>query len=270
MAGALPASPAKLLARRVALSTFLGILTTFFVSAAGAVYTVKLHHAPTSRWAQSIVDPAGKPLPPPVNGTEPPGSSYFELQLHDSRTATYGMSRLRPFQNYTPAAPPTINPSPESIARRWERAVLLPWVTGARPWPDPLKGDRVWVKATGWPFRAFYCQIQATNAPNFGTHTWTAAGGLILDDPTRPGWADWPPDFPCFLPLRPLWPELLADAAIYSMAWALLLFPFATARRAFRLRRGRCPRCTYDLRGLPPNTPCPECGWIGSPQPSTS
>jgi len=170
------------------------------------------------------------------------------------------MSRLRPFQNYTPAAPPTASPSPESIARRWERAALLPWLDGSRPWPDPAKGDKVWVKAAGWPFRAFYCHLHSKNAPNFSSHTWTAPGGLILDDPTRPGWADWPPDQPTIIPLRPLWPELLADSSIFAALWLVFLFPVASVRRALRTRRGRCPACNYDLRGLPGSALCPECG----------
>mgnify|MGYP000989602022 CR=1 FL=1 len=38
---------------------------------------------------------------------------------------------------------------------------------------------------------------------------------------------------------------------------------FATLLKRRRSLRGLCPTCRYDLRGLPPGTPCPECG----PQP---
>ena len=65
------------------------------------------------------------------------------------------------------------------------------------------------------------------------------------------------------LPLAPIWPGLLANAAIYAgvfgMPWA-----FGILRRRARIRRGCCPRCGYDLRGGSTG-PCPECGRAFAP-----
>jgi hypothetical protein len=47
----------------------------------------------------------------------------------------------------------------------------------------------------------------------------------------------------------PLWPIALVGAAIAS--WG------ERVRRC--APRGACPSCTYDLSGLPPGSPCPEC-----------
>jgi hypothetical protein len=47
---------------------------------------------------------------------------------------------------------------------------------------------------------------------------------------------------------------LLPVATITAAAWSLDLL----ARR--HTRRGHCPTCHYDRRGLPPTAPCPECG----------
>jgi hypothetical protein len=46
----------------------------------------------------------------------------------------------------------------------------------------------------------------------------------------------------------PLWVFMLPAAAI-----TLNTFPR-------RRRPGHCPCCSYDLRGLPPGSACPECG----------
>ena len=48
-----------------------------------------------------------------------------------------------------------------------------------------------------------------------------------------------------------------AESAFKALALALRA---AAARRAFRRRRNQCPTCAYDLRGLPTQSPCPECG----------
>jgi hypothetical protein len=62
------------------------------------------------------------------------------------------------------------------------------------------------------------------------------------------------------LPLRPAWPELLADAAIYSLPWGALSFLALSVWSYLRRARGLCTACGYSLVGLPADTLCPECG----------
>ncbi len=236
----------------------LGSLTTYTIAFIAAFRQVDLPAWQPSRGGESIVDGGGNPLPLPVNGKEPPGSMYFELRAYEGRGITYGMSRLRPFQNYTPAAPPVASPSPRSIAGRWERDELLPWTRGARPWPDPTKGDSVWVKASGWPLRATVTRIWNTSIPS--GHTWHASGGLIIGSADKTGWADWPPTFAKIIPLRPLWPEFLANSLLFACAWAAPVFARFQIRRLRRRQRGHCLRCGYNLSGLPADNACPECG----------
>jgi hypothetical protein len=62
------------------------------------------------------------------------------------------------------------------------------------------------------------------------------------------------------LPLFPLWPGFALNTIFYAaLAWILWQIPLAL-RRHRRRRAGRCTRCNYDLKGLPPGSPCPECG----------
>jgi hypothetical protein len=78
---------------------------------------------------------------------------------------------------------------------------------------------------------------------------------------------------------RPIPDQLLAGGFVtntlfYAAIWFGVFFGFASAKRAIRRRRGRCPMCGYDLRGQRhEGTPgearrhegqeagCPECGW---------
>ena len=66
------------------------------------------------------------------------------------------------------------------------------------------------------------------------------------------------------LSTRPIWPGFLINTLFYAIIlWLLIPGPFVL-RRLIRIRRGRCPRCGYDLRGQPPEAGaagCPECGW---------
>lgn len=253
------ANPRPKRARRAALCLSLGLITSLVLAIVAALLQRDLPTVNPGRGGERLTDPVGVNIPYPLDGKAPPSTQYLELRAYESWGATIGISRLRPFTNYTPAAPPNPGPTPESVARRWERAELLPWLDGRRPWPDPANGESIWVKAAGWPFRCVACRLHAINAPNFANHSWSAPGGLILHGRVVPGWADWPPIFPMVIPFRPLWPELALNTFIFAAAWAALLSIIPAARRARRQRSGLCERCAYDRRGLPINAPCPEC-----------
>jgi hypothetical protein len=65
---------------------------------------------------------------------------------------------------------------------------------------------------------------------------------------------------PALLPFEPLWPGFAFNTLIWAVfAWVLLFGPLAL-RRVIRRRRGRCPRCGYELRGEL-DAGCAECGW---------
>jgi hypothetical protein len=67
------------------------------------------------------------------------------------------------------------------------------------------------------------------------------------------------------VPLRPLWPGFAINTILYAaILWLLFTFPGAIRRRR-RIKRGRCPRCAYDLRGSDPSA-CPECGAALTPK----
>jgi hypothetical protein len=128
----------------------------------------------------------------------------------------------------------------------------------------------------GWPVRCFE-----------GTATYTIPG--YVEEPgawviriaprLRPYWRKWwwwyrPQDD--YLPFQPMPVGLLVDTIIYAAAALLLARAPISLRTYLRRRRGLCGRCAYDLRSLPHNTPCPECGTPGpartvtAPSPSPS
>ncbi len=69
-------------------------------------------------------------------------------------------------------------------------------------------------------------------------------------------------------PTHIVWWAWTANTLFYAVVWLITirsLVPFCRgARAAARLRRNHCPKCNYDLRATPPETPCPECGAANS------
>ncbi len=67
----------------------------------------------------------------------------------------------------------------------------------------------------------------------------------------------------------PLWIPAALSAVPTAAAWHLHRL---ARRREHAARTHRCPRCGYDLAGIAPATPCPECGGasIALPAPGIS
>jgi len=87
---------------------------------------------------------------------------------------------------------------------------------------------------------------------------WYQNGVLVAQNPSW-GFQPWI-SAPRAFPLRPIWPGFTIDTLFYAAIWFGVCFGFASAKRAIRRKRGRCPRCGYDLRGQLAQG-CPECGW---------
>jgi hypothetical protein len=107
----------------------------------------------------------------------------------------------------------------------------------------------------GWPWRCLARARVSRGSPTRTDDRWT----LTVDEFKRPrgplGFVE-----PLQLSLRPIVPGLLLDTAAYGAAWALPLLGLPLLKQTRRRRKGRCPRCAYDLkRDLEEG--CPECGW---------
>lgn len=112
----------------------------------------------------------------------------------------------------------------------------------------------------GWPFRAFIGE----------------PGERRPHRTQIPGPRDAAIIGPFSIPTKPLWGGLIANLAIHTAAWFVVLpslwfvvlpitaWPYRTARRAIiRHRRkdnGLCMNCGYDVYDQPSGSKCPECG----------
>ena len=110
--------------------------------------------------------------------------------------------------------------------------------------------DRLWA---GWPAYSLSrtTPMELTPAVRFG-----------VNQPRTPGAPLWANGVAWRLPMRPLPLGFAINTFFYAAILALPL-SFFPIRRRLRARRGRCPKCGYDLAGLAvadPAAPCPECG----------
>src|SRR5262245_58228324 len=107
--------------------------------------------------------------------------------------------------------------------------------------------DTYAVEAFGWPAPALARTLLLT------PYGWAERGGPA---PTAPGKVG-----PLSRPSEILWRGMLLNTAVFAAIFLTPPLLFSAARRSIRRRRGLCPHCAYDRRGLPtPTAPCPECG----------
>lgn len=194
---------------------------------------------------------------------------HFGVRVHWWSAATDNEEPIRSTAAFLRALTPP-RPPAEIVAQR--QADLIELSNGGRTrWPisvdnqpppwgafaasaaptDHMGSDT----AFGWPAPCLWYQVTAGfNRVTMSTTNDTLRGGILLrgSPESRAG------TFRA-LPLRPIWWGLSLNTLVFAMLWGLLLLAPPAARRAIRRRRGRCPRCGYDLAGQ--SAPgCPECG----------
>jgi len=63
-----------------------------------------------------------------------------------------------------------------------------------------------------------------------------------------------------FIPLVPVLPGFVVNSVFYTAVLYVLARLGLRIYRRTLIPAGHCKRCRYDLSGLDPGTPCPECG----------
>jgi len=101
----------------------------------------------------------------------------------------------------------------------------------------------------GWPFVAgayAFDDVHGKRGPLHQETHWVLEVGHLTDGRS--------------LPLKPIFPGFLVNTLFYAAIWFGIFFGVAALRRFIRKKRGRCVKCSYDLRGQF-DKGCPECGW---------
>lgn len=130
----------------------------------------------------------------------------------------------------------------EASRKRYTVKALPEWL--ARP---NARAERVTVVtyAMGWPLPAMRTTLVPNSSSGSGD---TTLQSRIATGKQRPALSEI------------IVPGMLVNALLYGAALGLF---WVTIRWVYRRRHRepwQCRKCRYDLRGLPPDTPCPECG----------
>jgi hypothetical protein len=102
-------------------------------------------------------------------------------------------------------------------------------------------------EARGWPWLCLYLWRDYPNKRSGGAFLRIRGDDIWGSDAT-------------VLPSMPIWRGVVLNTGLYGVVWAAPLFAWPALVGLNRRRRGRCPKCSYELRG-DLAAGCPECGW---------
>jgi len=118
----------------------------------------------------------------------------------------------------------------------------------------------------GWPAMSTRCTGAANDQVRMPDGSLTRSMRRAFSTPLRTnsaymsGFGLMPLARSAIFPYDPIW----AGLAVNTVFYATIIFVFTSIRRAFRharrLRKGRCPICSYDLQ-FDNTLGCTECGW---------
>jgi hypothetical protein len=152
---------------------------------------------------------------------------------------------------------------PQTHGVGWDHRLSAPWWSRARNTPtnEPVDSFVGYAEdARGWPFICVSSSMDATLSSR--TWCWTY-GNVSWGIPL--GGGQGPDAMPRSLPCRPAWAGFAVKTLFYATILWLLPTGLLAFRRRLRRKRGRCPKCGYDLRG-DLDAGCPECGWNRQPE----
>lgn len=115
----------------------------------------------------------------------------------------------------------------------------------------------------GWPVRSLWCARDVMYNDRGAIQT---AWKHLITIRGKPSYSNNPfiqSPFnrrPLAVPTGTLAHGFAINTAFYAGTWWVLLVGISRVRAWNRRRRGLCVKCTYDLRGIEPHAPCPECG----------
>lgn len=129
---------------------------------------------------------------------------------------------------------------------------------------DPTSVEMTTTSA-GLPWHVLSASDQFDSTTQWATRASWSSGIVVQSDPVwARGLQHRNGDFWYRLPIRPIWPMIIAQSALYGAAcwaaWTGIVGSLTYVRGKLRAATGRCASCGYDLRGLQTGSLCPECG----------
>jgi hypothetical protein len=181
-----------------------------------------------------------------------PGSDRWSMDPSNGERDI--LRALRPL-SIARAMPPVVDQA------RWDDGVLID--TRFAAGHLRRRAEHIWHFA-GWPWLSMsmcWLPVEKPGDPaSFGRLDMRMPDWLLPKNPTN-----W--DVP-MVPIRPYWPNVLANSVVYGVVWAAIGAGLWRAWAWWRVLRERrrvlCATCRYDARGF---AVCPECG---TPTPHTA